>query len=224
MTPESDDLLTIQAAAKRLGVSRWRVWQLVADGAVDVQPVRVADQTVTRVRLPAAVNAATDADPPTLPPTRSAQLAAQVDKLAHTLQFLSAMVTELSHENARLRDELKAARGSHPTATVEPVAPLDPLRYESAAAVAPRHQPSVPSGPQDAERSQAPKPVVQMIEVSPLSAYDVPVGITARPNPMTHPASAIRRTAEPDRDQLFAPVQELFSARDRRGWWGKRPG
>lgn len=223
MTPENDDLLTIQAAAKRLGVSRWRVWQMVADGALDVQPLRVAGQTVTRVRIPPSDALDADSDALTLPPSRTSRLTAQVDKLAHTLQFLSAMVTELSQENARLRDELKAARGAQPTATVDSVAPLDPLRYESSIAASPPSQSWLTEPPQDTERARATEPLVHMIAVSPVSIYDVPVGITARPNPMTHPASAIRRSPEPDRDQLFAPVQELFSARDRRGWWGKRP-
>ncbi len=47
-----------------------------------------------------------------------------------------------------------------------------------------------------------------------------PPGITARPNPMTHPATELRSCRSASRDDLLEPVRELFrrEPRHRAGW------
>ena len=52
----------------------------------------------------------------------------------------------------------------------------------------------------------------------------VPYGITARPNPMTHPLTPLNSAVIPEnnRDDALAGVRALFAAR-RRPWWQRLP-
>jgi hypothetical protein len=52
----------------------------------------------------------------------------------------------------------------------------------------------------------------------------VPAGVTARPNPMTHPLTPLNRAVVPDgsRDDVLAGVRQLFATR-RRSWWQRLP-
>jgi hypothetical protein len=161
--------LSINAAAMRLGVSRWQVWQMIADGRLDVEPSSRGGRVVTRVCLP-------DLDPlradEPLPKSQTERLQEQVDKLSHTVQYLSALLTELAQECVTLRENARR----------EPAAP----------------------------RRQAERPAI-------------PHGITARPNPMTHPAAALGFSAVPSREQALAPIEALLQDRARRaGWWPRQ--
>jgi hypothetical protein len=55
--------------------------------------------------------------------------------------------------------------------------------------------------------------------------YDrYPHGITARPNPMTHPSSVFTPARGPAGEELLQPVRHLFKRDEpRRPWWQKIP-
>jgi len=158
--PEADDLLSVQAAANRLGVSRWRVWQMIADGTLDVEPRPWHGRLVPGVRV-------TPEQPVGGGPSRMAQLQEQVERLSHTVRFLAALVTELSQDRIAARQK----------------------------------EDSLPPAPQASPGER------------------VPFGITARPNPMTHPLSALEPVHVPSREEALAPTRSLFTRPTRRTWW-----
>jgi uncharacterized coiled-coil protein SlyX len=157
--PDPDDVLSIQAASTRLGVSRWRVWQMIADGTLDVEPRHWHGKLVPGVR----VNPDQTLDRAN---SRIAQLQEQVDKLAHTVRFLAALVTELSQERIAAREQAPPVSRSTPLQTPEVI----------------------------------------------------PYGITARPNPMTAPLSALEPVKVPTREEALAEISSLFQP-PRKGWW-----
>ncbi len=93
-------LLSVTAAARRLGVSRWTIWRMIADGELDAETVTQGGRVITRVRLP---------EPPpdnaaVTPRSRTAQLQEQVDRLTKTLERLTALL----HDHVAATDSARA--------------------------------------------------------------------------------------------------------------------
>ncbi len=133
-------------------------------------------------------------DPEDAPPrSQMSRLQEQLDRLTQSVQYLSAMLVEAERERARLRAELTRPR-PEPEPAAQPVAT----------------RPEPPS-------------VVWSAPVRPVAEPDpFPVGITARPNPMTHPGTGRREPHATTRDELLEPVRTLFKPR-RRNWWNRLP-
>jgi hypothetical protein len=57
------------------------------------------------------------------------------------------------------------------------------------------------------------------------AANVVPVGVTARANPMTHPVTPMSSSRSHDngRDEALASVRALFASAQRRPWWQRLP-
>ena len=87
----SDETLSIDAAAERLGVSRWTVWRMVADGDLDTQKVDWHGRLTTRVTLPIGQAGYSTAS---LPRSRTAVLQEQVDRLSFAVERLSEALLE----------------------------------------------------------------------------------------------------------------------------------
>jgi hypothetical protein len=47
----------------------------------------------------------------------------------------------------------------------------------------------------------------------------IPVGITARPNPMTHPETVISSWRLVSREEALAPIREALDPARRQPWW-----
>jgi excisionase family DNA binding protein len=170
---ERRELLSMTAAAKRLGVSRTTVWRMIAEGELDAEHVQGGRRRYTLVALPVAC----PDDPPGAPPrSRTARLQEQVERLSAAVQSLSALLAEAERR-------ARAADVPRPRFAVWP-------------------HPS--SGTTALSR--------------------IPAGITARPNPMTHPATEWRPLPSPSREDLLEPLRDLFRERSRpRGWWRRLP-
>lgn len=204
---ESRESLSVTAAATRLGVSRTTVWRMIAEGTLDAEHVIWNGRTVTRVLLPAAGTGASGE----LPPSRTARLQAQVDRLTQSVDRLSALLAESERQQMELVRDLRelslragAARNAlNGVVREEPVAHADLPQ--------PRARPAI------ADRT---------IRADLLP----PPGITARPNPMTHPVEVIARHIAhpsgpaPTREELLEPVRSLFTReRGGRTWWRRLP-
>lgn len=186
-------LLSVTAAARRLGVSRWTVWRMIAEGALDAETITWHGRTVTRVRLPALPAG----DNAALPRSRTAQLQEQVDRLTKTLERLTTLLQEANRDRAALQAALRRHEGE-----ADPDTPHTPAR-----AIVPL-APPVPPLPEREEAATAP------------ALGRVLGGL--RPNPMTHPVSQLPRSRPMHREELLEPVRELFRAR-RRTWWQRIP-
>lgn len=187
-------LLSVTAAARRLGVSRWTIWRMIADGELDAETVTQGGRVITRVRLP---------EPPpdnaAVPPrSRTAQLQEQVDRLTKTLERLTALLQEANRDRAALQEALRQRRGEASTAPAEADAPRE---------AATAHLPERPAP-------------VAVQPGTPPGLGRILGGL--RPNPMTHPASELPRSRPMRREELLEPVRELFRAR-RRTWWQRIP-
>jgi excisionase family DNA binding protein len=187
-------LLSVAAAARRLGVSRWTIWRMIADGELDAETVTQGGRVITRVRLPEPPpdNAAAP------PRSRTAQLQEQVDRLTKTLERLTALLQEANRDRAALQEALRQRRGEVDSGPTEAGAP----RGAATAHLPERSVPvAVPPG-------------------TPPGLGRILGGL--RPNPMTHPASELPRSRPMRREELLEPVRELFRAR-RRTWWQRIP-
>lgn len=187
-------LLSVTAAARRLGVSRWTIWRMIADGELDAETVTQGGRVITRVRLP---------EPPpdnaaVTPRSRTAQLQEQVDRLTKTLERLTALLQEANRDRAALQEALRQRRGEVSTAPAEADAPRE---------AATAHLPERPAP-------------VAVQPGTPPGLGRILGGL--RPNPMTHPASELPRSRPMRREELLEPVRELFRAR-RRTWWQRIP-
>jgi hypothetical protein len=47
----------------------------------------------------------------------------------------------------------------------------------------------------------------------------IPVGITSRPNPMTHPQTVISSWRLVSREEALAPIREVLDPARRQPWW-----
>lgn len=187
-------LLSVTAAARWLGVSRWTIWRMIADGELDAETVTQGGRVITRVRLP---------EPPpdnaaVTPRSRTAQLQEQVDRLTKTLERLTALLQEANRDRAALQEALRQRRGEVSTAPAEADAPRE---------AATAHLPERPAP-------------VAVQPGTPPGLGRILGGL--RPNPMTHPASELPRSRPMRREELLEPVRELFRAR-RRTWWQRIP-
>lgn len=187
-------LLSVTAAARRLGVSRWTIWRMIADGELDAETVTQGGRVITLVRLPPP-----PPDHATAPPrSRTAQLQEQVDRLTKTLERLTALLQEANRDRAALQEALRQRQGE---VSASPIEDSSPRRVATA------HPP------------EQPVPVAVQPGVPPKLGR-ILGGL--RPNPMTHPASELPRSRPMRREELLEPVRELFRAR-RRTWWQRIP-
>jgi excisionase family DNA binding protein len=273
----SDETLSVTAAAEQLGVSRWTVWRMIAEGNLDAENAMRGSRVVTRVQLPIPCEDEPEGSPPR---SRTARLQERVDRLTHSVECLSEMLLQAERERVELREELErqaAAGRSRVLASrrvvAEPPFPAAVHPFAPAPAIAaPREpeplvagdrlipavrarsdEPSVRLGPSPAplhsdvkavvapaenKREAVPLRVVSesgglkgeglMLDVfglaAPVADEPFPPGITARPNPMTHPTSAFKPSRGPSGEELLQPVRHLFKREERRrSWWQKLP-
>lgn len=186
-------LLSVTAAARQLGVSRWTVWRMIADGELDAETITCRGRTLTRVRLPHLPAGGTAA----LPRSRTAQLQEQVDRLTKTLERLTTLLQEANRDRAVLQEALRR-HGSEAT----------PGATQAPSAAAGPPAPAIPPPPEPARPPTAP------------GLGRILGGL--RPNPMTHPAAELPRSRPMRREELLEPVRELFRTR-RRTWWQRIP-
>lgn len=193
--------LSVSAVAKLLGVSRTAVWRMIADGELDAESIRQGHRLVTRVRLPHVV----PEDPEGAPPrSQMSRLQEQLDRLTQSVHYLTAMLAESERERARLQAELARPQ---PEPAPRPASP--------------RREP--PPSPRPAAPHPERPPVTSATPARPVDEPEpFPVGITARPNPMTHPCNGRRDPYSAARDELLEPVRVLFKPR-RRTWWNRLP-
>ncbi len=186
-------LLSVTEAARRLGVSRWTVWRMIADGELDAETIMRGGRVLTRVRLPQPLP--DDAGAP--PRSRTAQLQEQVDRLTKTLERLTTLLQEANRDRAALQEALRRREGEADAGAgeAELLRPLVP--------------PVPPTASPQTERPSTPPGLGRILG-----------GL--RPNPMTHPASALPRSRPMRREELLEPVRELFRTR-RRTWWQRIP-
>lgn len=240
---EAAAALSIAAAAARLGVSRWAVMRMIAEGELDAEQVHRQGRMITRVQLP---RPSPDDAEGSQPRSRTSRLQEQVDLLSQAVDRLTAMLAESDRQRVQLQDLLhqQVARRApaHPL-TPAPTPPEIEVRAHLQAAHAARQEvdgaapaartPSTAapalSGEarweREARRAQRgsrpvrrdPEPTVIEVENLP------PVGITARPNPMTHPTPKVVMAPSPSRDELLEPVRSLFTRESRRSWWQRLP-
>jgi excisionase family DNA binding protein len=76
---------------------------------------------------------------------------------------------------------------------------------------------------EELQQVTSPAPAGAQPPVAPEVAADpFPAGITARPNPMTHPATVLPPARALSRDEALAPLRALFEPESRRGAWWQR--
>jgi hypothetical protein len=219
----SNDTLSITAAAEQLGVSRWSVWRMIADGDLDAESDMRGRRVTTRVQLPEYSND----DPAGSPPrSRTARLQERVDRLTHSVECLSEMLLHAERERAELRSELERqyqrALQQAPAPTVRLAAPRATEHTERSAPT-PEPTPVYRSEPAPRPAPRAPEPAPEL-EPEPPALSSLPHGITARPNPMTHPATTFSAVRGPAGEELLQPVRHLFKRDEqRRPWWQKFP-
>src|SRR5215208_842134 len=185
---EQGEILSIQAAAARLGVSRWRVWQLIADGALAVQSRRWQGRLLPGVILPTLA----PGQPLDEVPDSPKALRRQIERLSRSVEMLAALVTELSYEQMNARPPTVPAP---PEEAVPSFAPIAPDTHSG---------PDVPRGDEAGPSEPA------------------AVAAVPRSNPMTTPAEALTLASIPSRDEVLAPVRELFRRPASRSWWQRR--
>jgi excisionase family DNA binding protein len=186
------EALTVADAARRLGVSRSTIWRMIAAGELDAEHLQRGRRLLTRVLIPDGAGAGA-----ALPRSRTAQLQEQVVTLSRTVDQLSGLLAQR-----------------------EPERP-----YASAAPATGEERPRPPAHiPPRARRPADTSTGVPAAFLHPITDDDgpVPAGITARPNPMTHPATLFRPSCVGNRDEALAPERELFKGR-RRVWWYRLP-
>lgn len=102
MAKEPEDTLSVAAVAEQLGISRWSVWRMIAEGELEVEQATRGRKVYTRVLLPLPEPRAENAAP--TPRSRTARLQDRVDRLTHTVEYLSAMLFEAERERTELRE------------------------------------------------------------------------------------------------------------------------
>jgi hypothetical protein len=220
----SNETLSITAAAEQLGVSRWSVWRMIADGDLDAESDMRGSRVTTRVQLPEY----SSDDPAGSPPrSRTARLQERVDRLTHSVECLSEMLLHAERERAELRMELERQyqRALHQAPALSPRLSAPPA-MEHTERPAPVSSPAPVYRSEPAARPAAPRmpePVSEP-EPEPPAFSSLPHGITARPNPMTHPATTFSAVRGPAGEELLQPVRHLFKRDEqRRPWWQKFP-
>jgi excisionase family DNA binding protein len=212
-----DDTLSIGAAAERLGVYRWTVWRMIAEGELDAESTNRGRRLLTRVQLPQP----SEDDPS--PRSRTARLQERVDRLTHSVECLSEMLLKAERERAELRNELErySLRGGQGPPLLAEAAPPAPIfRVEPAALSIPARENAPVRHDAPPAAPVAPQPVVDFAP----PVESLPQGITGRPNPMTHPASLFLPTRGPAGEEALQPVRNLFKRDERRrSWWQKLP-
>lgn len=222
----SDETLSITAAAEQLGVSRWSVWRMIADGDLDAESTIRGSRISTRVQLPQLSSEDPDGSPPR---SRTARLQERVDRLTHSVECLSEMLLHAERERAELRAELERQyqRSLHPAPAVSAHISA-PSALEHAERPTPLPEPppiyrSEPAARPSAPAPRAPEPEREF-EPEPAPITIAPQRITARPNPMTHPATTFSAVRGPAGEELLQPVRHLFKRDEqRRSWWQKFP-
>ena len=189
----ADGTLSVTAVARRLGVSRSMVWRMIADGYLDAVSVRRGHRLVTRVEVPTVLP---DEPPGTPARSRTMRLQDQVDALTQKVETLTTKLIEAEAEQQHLRRQLqrrlREANGS------QPVLPPTPEGVEIEPDVDGHGMTVIPP----------PNPI--------------PHGITARPNPMTHPEEVISSWRLLSREEALAPIRAaLDPAQRRHAWWQK---
>ncbi|MFN8559059.1 MAG: excisionase family DNA-binding protein [Dehalococcoidia bacterium] len=188
--------LSVTAAARRLGVSRGTVWRMIADGELDAESVRRGARQYTTVHLPQRLAGETDAAPPR---SRVSRLQDQVDQLNQTVHTLSVALLAAERDRAGLRES---------------------LRYAKAGALmlddSPTMQPPRPSG-LFVMSPDTPMPIQP-------SESDGADGEDSVPPPAPYRAGMNGCTHQATREELLAPVRELFEREARRrAWWRRLP-
>lgn len=188
-----DGTLSVTAVARRLGVSRSMVWRMIADGYLDAASVRRGHRLVTRVEVPSVLP---DEPPGTPARSRTMRLQDQVDALTQTVEALTAQLIEAETEQHHLRQELhRRLRGA---LSVPPMLPPAPDGVEI-------------------------EPDVDGHGLTVIPARNlIPHGITARPNPMTHPETVISSWRLLSREEALASVRAALDPAHRRNAWWQR--
>jgi excisionase family DNA binding protein len=177
--PTTDELLSISAVAKRLGVSRSMVWRMIADGYLDAESVQLGRRLITRVEIPSVLPSEPSGTPAR---SRTMRLQEQVDQLTEMVEVLTERLVEARQEQGALLAELRRS-------------------VLCAEAV-------LPDG-DEVEFSAAQQP----------TADPFPAGVTARPNPMTHPATVFNSWRLTSREEALAPLRALLQPESRGPWW-----
>lgn len=189
----TDGTLSVTAVARRLGVSRSMVWRMIADGYLDAASVRRGHRLVTRVEVPAVLP---DEPPGTPARSRTMRLQDQVDALTQTVETLTARLIEAEAEQHHLRQQLH--RRPREASMIHSTLPPAPEGVEIEPDVDGHGLTVIPP----------PNPI--------------PHGITARPNPMTHPEEVISSWRLLSREEALAPLRAaLDPAQRRHAWWHK---
>lgn len=95
-------------------------------------------------------------------------------------------------------------------------------RARAAAAQAPAQKPAPASQPEPVRVHRPPAARATPLPVA--VSVPFPAGITARPNPMTHPLDGPEPAHAAIRDDLLEPVRALFKTEaGRRAWWQRLP-
>jgi hypothetical protein len=166
------------------------VWRMIADGYLDAVSVRRGHRLVTRVEVPSVLP---DEPPGTPARSRTMRLQEQVDALTRTVETLTAQLIESESEQQHLRHQLH-------------------LHIREAAA-----RSTLPPAPEGVEIE--PDTDGHGMTVIP-PPNPIPHGITARPNPMTHPETVISSWRLLSREEALAPVRAaLDPAQRRHPWW-----
>lgn len=192
---EQQETLSVTAVARRLGVSRSMVWRMIADGYLDAVSVRRGRRLVTRVEVPTVLP---DEPPGTPARSRTMRLQAQIDELTEMVERLTARLQAAEVEQQALRRELHRRL-------------LESYTTPSATLPCPAREPE-------------PEPVMvrqqsgEDIAVIP-PPNPIPVGITSRPNPMTHPQTVISSWRLVSREEALAPIREVLDPARRQPWW-----
>lgn len=208
----SDGTISVAAAAGQLGVSRTAIWWMIADGDIDAERRERGGRLQTRVRLPEA----DPARPEEPAKSRTARLQEQVDELSHTVARLSDLL---------VAEQAKRAHAERAFSMLTPGVRAPALLRSSAP---PRDLPPAPE--RHGSRKTAGDPAasrlnfaVRWVQGSNRAVNGVcQVGITSRPNPMTHPLGATPEPHADNREELFAPIQNLLKSRQRE-WWQRLP-
>ena len=250
---ESFETLSVTAAARRLGVSRGAVWRMIADGELDAESVPYRGRMVTYVQVPLSLIENPQGPAPMSRTARLQeqvdQLASTVDRLSAMLiaaERERVRMREMLESGDAESDQSAPAEQPERFQQFEWVPPAVeretrqtdwvPFAVERESWHPERIPPSAEQETWQADWTPSPQDECEAWQAAPatvpqwtdddidLAPEPFPTGITARPNPMTHPLSCVHPAVDRPRDEVLDPVRELFLRHGRqRPWWRRLP-